>query len=129
MTPGMDAAESCPPEAADASGSDAGAWLRERLEEVPPELARAVRGLLDASGRLTPPGLASAAIAAFDRLADRGADRGAALELLAADALLTYAFEAAAEPGLGGRAVAAMTLAREVGVRGALGVRLAGGSG
>lgn len=65
--------------------------LRERLEDA---LARAD----DAAG--VPAVLAEAALARLHDALALGDDRAAAFELLAADALLTYAFEAAAELGV-----------------------------
>lgn len=90
------------------------AWLAPRLEEVPEALARAVDELLD---RAADPGhppegvhrpngtvpdyLAYAAICGLDRVArtEEERDRELASRLLAADACLTWAFEAAAEQG------------------------------
>lgn len=96
------------------SSARAGAdrWLASRLEAVPPRLAESVRDLSVGDG---PDGLAEAALAAFERVAAGGSRRAGALELLAADALLTYAFEAAADPARGGSAVAALELADRVG--------------
>jgi hypothetical protein len=107
------------------------AWLAPRLAQAPEELAGAVRRLLgevvDARGgglaRGIPGDLAAAALRGFDGMIDDGetdqASRSAALRLLAADALLTYAFEAAAD--LGGDV---LELAARAGVDGALGERL-----
>lgn len=98
---------------ADASGAegprvdrrDAEAWLEPRLREAPPRLAEAVRGCLE---RMEPDGapkalsglLARAALQELGRVeAGRTGDREEALRLLAADASLTFAFEAAAEEG------------------------------
>lgn len=113
-------------------------WLEPRLEEVPDELARAVRDAVRrglealeaasgsaAEGSVTPaeapeamphgfePGraapeplpdtssvpdtLAWIAVRELDRVADAPRDQDAAVRLLAADASLTWAFEAAAE--------------------------------
>lgn len=81
------------------------AWLEPKLREAPPRLAEAVRRCL---GRVEPERepttlsgwLAEAAVQEFGRVeAGRGGDREEALRLLAADASLTYAFEAAAERG------------------------------
>lgn len=123
-----------------AAGEPVLSWLEPRLEEVPGELAEAVRdavrrGLaaLDEAGADGPPEPEAAAGAAepedfprgvepgraaprplpdsasvpdtlawiavreLDRVADAPRDREAALRLLAADASLTWAFEAAAE--------------------------------
>lgn len=114
-------------------------WLNPRLEAAPAELAAAISELLqEACGRgghdggadgdaSTIPGrLAAAAlwgldaVSGEDRAVERRSPRGTALRLLAADAALTYAFEAAAD--LGGDVVG---LAARLGPRGALGARLA----
>jgi hypothetical protein len=101
------------------------AWLEERLSGVPEELADEVRSLVTAEAdraeyddlaRL----LAGAALYGFDRSVAESRDRGAALRLLAADAALTYAFEAAVDTGTDVSA-----LAEYVGLHGELGRRLA----
>ncbi|MFV1987858.1 MAG: hypothetical protein ACC682_11295 [Gemmatimonadota bacterium] len=100
-------------------------WIVARLEETPPELAVAVRGLLggiDAPSP-TPERMVDCALVAFERVASTTQTRAGALELLAADALLTYAFEAAADPGVGGSADAAVRLARATGASGEIGCR------
>lgn len=106
-------------------------WLRPRLEDggVPSDLAEAVRACVRAAeaepGTPVPELLARAAVSELDRLGgDRPADRETAIRLLAADAALTYAFEAAAETGADVPA-----LADEVGLRGMIGRRLAGLTG
>lgn len=100
-------------------------WLRPRLEDgVPSDLAEAVRACVRSAeadpGTPVPELLARAAVSELERLGDRPADRETAVRLLAADAALTYAFEAAAETG---GDVAA--LADRVGLRGLIGERLA----
>lgn len=114
-------------------------WLAPRLALAPPDLAGAIRELLreaDSAGapdhgeagdaETIPARLAAAALCGIDGVAcgDEVTDRrrGTALRLLAADAALTYAFEAAAD--LGGDVVG---LAARLGPRGALGDRLATG--
>lgn len=85
-------------------------WLGPRLQGAPPELAVAVRELLDLVPPARAPGegpgeipdrLATAAVRGFDGVLEATdpspRSREAALRLLAADALLTYAFEAAAD--------------------------------
>lgn len=110
-------------------------WLEPRLRGAPPELAAAIRGLLDeasepavagaaASGSDTIPDLlAAAALRGLDGVLEQTAvdrrSRAGALRLLAADASLTFAFEAAADLGLD-----AVELADRLGPRGALGARL-----
>jgi len=103
-------------------------WLEPRLAGAPGELAEAVRRLLqegsadsDNTSPDIPGALAGAAMRGFDGvLASDDAPRKVALRLLAADAALTYAFEAAATLG---RDVDA--LARHLGPNGELGRRLA----
>lgn len=97
------------------------AWLEDRLEGVHPELADAVRRCAAASpapdrSASVADFLADAATAELETLAEGPQDRAAAVRLLAADAVLTYAFEAAA--GEGGDPPA---LARRIGPNGALG--------
>lgn len=84
---------------------DVAAWLEPRLEDAPSRLAAAVRECVE---RAEPDGapdglsgwLASAALDQLGRVeAGRSGDREEALRLLAADASLTFAFEAAAEEG------------------------------
>lgn len=83
----------------------AAAWLEPKLRDAPDRLAEAVRRCLArAEPGESPEGvsgwLAHAAVEELDRVeADRSGDRGEALGLLAADAALTFAFEAAAERG------------------------------
>jgi hypothetical protein len=74
------------------------AWLEGRRPEAPPTLATHLRDLVvDGSGTL-PEVLAAHGQASLARvLAQPGAGRGLALDLLASDALVTYAFEAQAE--------------------------------
>jgi hypothetical protein len=112
-------------------------WLAPRLEAAPTELAAAIRELLreaqhrgdageeDGDASTIPGRLGSAALWGLDAVScgddpvDRRSPHGTALRLLAADAALTYAFEAAAD--LGGDVVG---LAVRLGPRGALGARL-----
>ena len=80
--------------------SDALLWLTERLEDAPEQLRAR---MLAAVASVAPAGathehLAQAAQACLVR-ALRDSSRESALELLAADALLTHACEAAAEAG------------------------------
>lgn len=82
-------------------------WLEPRLADAPAELAAAVRELLgefeaDAENRLldVPDTLAAAALLGFEGVLEPADPaREVALRLLAADAALTYAFEAAASLG------------------------------
>lgn len=93
---------------ADPTGVDreqAEAWLEPRLRDAPPRLADAVRRCLeraepDEAPRQLSGWLAHAALEELGRVeAGRAGDRDEALRLLAADASLTFAFEAAAERG------------------------------
>lgn len=107
-------------------------WLAPRLLGAPPELAAAIRGLLEpgsdgtaseASPSSIADCLAQAAIEGFDGVLEPSApparSREMALRLLAADALLTYAFEAAADLGTG-----IDELAERIGPGGTFGARL-----
>jgi hypothetical protein len=98
-------------------------WLRPRLKEAPPELASGIGALLDSTPGLDfedpVSALATAALEGLTQVSGGSGERGEALRLLAADAALTYAFEAAAESGRSDE------LVRRVGLEGELGVRLA----
>lgn len=78
-------------------------WLDERRPAMPPELRRAVDAALEGSvsaGDVSlADRLAGAGLAALSRVAGAVPERSTATELLAADTLLTYACEAAAEAG------------------------------
>ncbi len=105
-------------------------WLEPRLAALPPELAAAVTAAVErvASRRSpVPVTLAESALDELDAALAVRQDRGAALRLLAADALLTYAFEASVDPEIGGTAALASRLAERVGAAGRLGARLAAG--
>ena len=107
------------------------AWLSQRLEDVPARLTEAVEELLDRASRpeqrpegVRPAGdsvpdfLAYAAICELERVARQDQDRELAVRLLAADACLTWAFEAAADRGEG---EALEELAEANGLRGRIG--------
>ncbi len=102
-------------------------WLEPRLVGAPAELAAAVRQLLgefgataDGSQLDVPETLAAAALLGFEGVLEPADPaREVALRLLAADAALTYAFEAAASLG---RDVD--ELAMRIGPGGELGQRL-----
>lgn len=77
-------------------------WVRERRPGAPPSLAAAVDRVLawrPPTGETLPEELAAAALSALSRVVGGPAGRASASTLLAADALLTYACEAAAEEG------------------------------
>lgn len=81
--------------------TDLARWLAERRQGAPRGLRRALDEAVagaDGEGAI-PDRLAAAGLGALRRAARGGGDRSTALALLAADALLTYAFEAAAEAG------------------------------
>lgn len=77
--------------------SEAEAWLRDRLGDVPPELLHAMLGALPSCALPLPRALGEGALRLLAGLSGGGALRSDALPLLAADALLTHAFQAQAE--------------------------------
>jgi hypothetical protein len=81
--------------------AQARAWLALRAGAVPPSLEARMEAAVDAvgDGRSVHRDLADAALRCLLAAARLGDDRGAALHLLAADALITAACEAAAEAG------------------------------
>lgn len=79
-------------------------WLEPRASGVPARLVARMRTAfeqLDAESEETPAALGSAALMCLRDALAKGDRREAALDLLAADALLTYGCEAAAEAGPG----------------------------
>ncbi|MQA90020.1 MAG: hypothetical protein GEU90_07285 [Gemmatimonas sp.] len=73
-------------------------WIEERLGSAPRELLDVMRAAVRAHDLPdVPEALAAAAIALYKQVVDGAGGREDALPLLAADALLTHAFEAAAE--------------------------------
>ena len=92
--PGIDAHSPALP----LSHSDVLAWLDARAAAPPPELRERMAAALAAVTSETVPGaLAEAALSCLQATMAAGGERASALDLLAADALLTYALEAAAE--------------------------------
>lgn len=92
-----------------------GGWLDARGADVPPNLAARIRAALGPELELDAADTSDRCVAAAERLvagllAADSTGRDSALTLLAADALVTYAFEAAAEAPdtLPARAAAAM---------------------
>jgi hypothetical protein len=79
-----------------------GAWLRERSSAAPPRLTARVNEALSARrdaprANATAECIAAAETLLRDLLARESTGRDSALDLLTVDALVTYAFEAAAE--------------------------------
>ncbi len=90
--------------------SDLARWLDGRRPEAPPSLRQAVREAIergDPGAGPLPERLAEAALHALGRVVAEPSTRTQALELLAADALLTYACEAALEEAAQGAPQAA----------------------
>jgi len=77
--------------------SDAAAWLRGRLPAAPPALLERMVAALPPRQASTPAALIDGALALYRGVATGTGGREDALPLLAADALLTHAFEAQAE--------------------------------
>ncbi len=104
------------------SGDRTREWLEAHVRDTPPELTDEILKLLEAvpaETRCEPArALAAAALAGLDEVARGSGNRREALRLLAADAALTYAFEAAAEVGI------VAELSNAVGLDGELGRRL-----
>ena len=98
-------------------------WLETRLREAPAELEDAIRVLLDDVLEMGEEEFVTVAVDALEAVARGGGTRESAMDLLAADAILTYAFEAAADPARGGSAARALRLARRVGPLGLMGRR------
>jgi hypothetical protein len=96
-------------------------WLHPRLDGMHPELAAAIRRCVREGPVAEPESaiadvLADAAAAELTRISEGSQDRAAAVRLLAADAVLTFAFEAVATGGGDPD-----SLADRVGLRGTLG--------
>jgi hypothetical protein len=92
-------------------------WIDSRTPAPPPALAQRMRPALAAvsSARATRPdvGALDAALILLETIvADGNGSRTGAITLLAADALMTYAFEAAAEEPDGLEALAASAMIR-----------------
>lgn len=98
-------------------------WLARRLDSAPPELAEAVWPLVRERLAEGEDGLVHASLDALAAATEGEATRADAVALLAADAILTYALEAAADPALGGSAARASRLAARIGPGGLIGER------
>ena len=73
-------------------------WLDQHTSQAPPALRARVRDYaLQASGASLPRVLACAGQTALDQVLSHPSDRSAALDLLAADALITLALQSQAE--------------------------------
>jgi cytosine/adenosine deaminase-related metal-dependent hydrolase len=73
-------------------------WLEQRSHDAPAPLReRALWYLREATAGSTPDALAAASLRALETTLRSGTDRGVALDLLAADALVTLALQAKAE--------------------------------
>ena len=73
-------------------------WLLEHVDDAPPRLVETmVEAVRAAGGESIPDHLTEAAFTLFQRVVDGSGSRDDALPLLAADALLTHAFEAQAD--------------------------------
>lgn len=91
------------------------AWLDARRPAPPPTLRRHLLGLLQDAPQNLPDHLADTGVALLERVLSRPqAGRELALDLLAADALVTYAFEAQTELDTAGLATLARRVAGEV---------------
>ncbi len=99
LTPSRDPA--LPPSAVNAIPPDEVlAWLDARESPPPPELRqRMAEALANVKSETVPGALAEGALACLEATVARPEERASALDLLAADALLTYALEAAADLG------------------------------
>jgi hypothetical protein len=101
-----------------------GAWLEARTPRLPPALAKRVRSAVGAAWSRPEADTHDVCEAAAEELLNtllqrHETGRGAALDLLCADALTTYAFEYTASVGgdLGADAAAAMQRIAATGVR------------
>lgn len=72
-------------------------WVRERLADAPPRLLEAMVGALPAKAPTVADALAAGAVRLLESVLHGTGGREDAFPLLAADALLTHAFQAQAE--------------------------------
>ncbi len=77
--------------------SEAAHWLREHVSAAPSRLLDAMIAALPADAATVPDALAEGALALYQAVLQGSGGREDALPLLAADALLTHAFQAQAE--------------------------------
>ena len=92
--------------------SELNAWL-DRREAPPPALRARLREVADDSSEPLPVHLARLGQALLARVTAAPGGRELALDLLAADAFVTYAFEAQAEADVAGLAPLATHIARD----------------
>lgn len=76
------------------------AWIAARDADVPEPLRARIHGVIDGSCEADASALVESACAALADSLELGDDRAAAVPLLAADALLTWACEAAVDGGM-----------------------------
>lgn len=89
-------------------------WLAGRRPDAPPVLGERLRAAVRAAALPTPEHLAALGLELLAQVTARpAAGRELALDLLAADAFVTYAFEAQAEADVSGLAPLAAYVARE----------------
>lgn len=94
------------------------AWLHGRRPEPPAALREHLDAAIEDSDERLPEHLAAAGRGLLRRVADTSAGgRPVALDLLAADAFVTYAFEAQAEADVAGLTALAARVAQEEGAR------------
>lgn len=79
-------------------------WVRERLADAPPRLLEVMAEALPPEAPSVPDALAEGALRLYAGVVESPGAREDALPLLAADALLTHAFQALAETDPGGAA-------------------------
>jgi hypothetical protein len=77
--------------------SEAEMWLRARVPKGPAQLLKTMIAALPAGTATVPETLATAAVGLYENVVKGTGGREDALPLLAADALLTHAFQAQAE--------------------------------
>jgi hypothetical protein len=87
--------------------SEAEIWLRARVPNAPAQLLKTMISALPASAATLPDALAAAAVNLYNDVVEGTGGREDALPLLAADALLTHAFQAQAEIDANGLAALA----------------------
>lgn len=95
----------------------ASAWLQRRSEGAPDLLRQRVLAYAEEGDPAGPESLGAAGLRALDATLELGPDRRAALDLLAADALVTLALLAQAEADPAGLAGRARSLRRSAATR------------